>query len=289
MKEEKAGRIIEGPSSSAEPELGLNVSVLVDDCAGYNSVRILAEHGLSLVVEYGGRRILLDTGQSSVFARNSRRMGVDLGSVSMVAISHGHYDHTGGLPHLLRAHASGKQLVAHPDAFETKVTKDGREVGCPVSLKEVEQGFQVLLLEKTHKIARNAYFLTGLERKHEDPGTVVFHISKGRREPDPVLDDSSLVLKTERGLFIVCGCAHSGLLNIVNEAVDLLGDEIYGLAGGFHLLHASGKRIGSLIARLKELKVEKVYPCHCTGIRATYLMQSGLRAEKVGSGDVIRI
>jgi 7,8-dihydropterin-6-yl-methyl-4-(beta-D-ribofuranosyl)aminobenzene 5'-phosphate synthase len=179
--------------------------------------------------------------------------------------------------------------VAHPGAFERKVTEDFREVGCPVSLEEVEKGFRVLLAERTRRIAKDAYFLTGLERKHEDPGTVVFHIKNGKREPDPVLDDSSLVLKTERGLFIVCGCAHSGLLNIVDEAVDLLGDEIYGLAGGFHLVHASGKRIGSLIARLKELKVKKVYPCHCTGIRATYLMQSGLRAEKVGSGDVIRI
>ena len=288
MKEEK-GRIIEGPSSSVEPQLGLNVFVLVDDCAGYNAVRILAEHGLSLVVEHAGQRILLDTGQSSVFARNSRRLGVDLGSVSMVAISHGHYDHTGGLPHLLRTHARGKQLIAHPDAFERKVTKEGRDVGCPVSVNEVEKGFRVVLLEKTRKIAKDTYFLTGLERKHEDSGTVAFHIRNGGREPDPVPDDSSVVLKTGRGLFIACGCAHTGMLNIVNEAIDLFGDEIYGLAGGFHLLHTSDRRIRSLIARLTELGVQKIYPCHCTGIRATYLMQSRLRAEKIGSGDVVRI
>ncbi len=292
MKEEEAPLITEGRSSrssAVERKLGVNISLLADDCAAYNSVGILAEHGLSLLVEYGGRRILLDTGQSSVFARNSKRMGVDLETVSMVAISHGHYDHTGGLPHLLRTQARRKLVVAHPDAFETKITKDGKEVGSPVSLEEVEQRFRVLLLERTRRIARDVYFLTGLERRHEDPGTVVFHIRNGRAEPDPVLDDSSLALKTGRGLFIFCGCAHTGMLNIVNAAIDLFGDEVYGLAGGFHLLHASGRRIGSLIARLRELRVQKVYPCHCTGIRATYLMQSALRAEKVGSGDVIRI
>ncbi len=275
------------PGDERGPEVG--ISLLADDCASYNSVGILAEHGLSALVEFGGQRVLFDTGQSWVYARNAKAMKVDLNSVSMLVISHGHYDHTGGLPRFLRIGKENRVLVAHPDAFETKVTKNGRKVGCPIPLEVVARSFRVRLMERTRRIAKGVYFLTGLDRRHEDPGTVVFHLRNGRREPDPVLDDSSLVLKTEKGLVIVCGCAHAGMLNIVNEATELLADDIYALAGGFHLLHASDGRIRALLERLRELKVQKIYPCHCTGLRATFRMQTGLGAEKVGCGDRIRI
>lgn len=212
-------------------------------------------------------------------------MEVDVGSAGTLVISHGHFDHTGGLPDLMRVARKGMRLVAHPGAFERKIDEEGKDVGSPVGVDELGSFFDLHLFTESHRIERDVYLLTGIERKYEDPGTVVFHFVDGIRQPDPVMDDSSLALKTDRGIFIITGCGHAGVMNIVNEAREQLGDDVYGLAGGLHLLEASEGRIFSVIASLRKLGLKKVYPCHCTGQLASFLLTRHFAGRKIYCGD----
>lgn len=255
----------------------------------YNSIGIVAEHGISLLVKREGHGIIFDTGQSSAFIRNARTMGEDLEDSEYLVLSHGHFDHTGGVPPLMEEVKGGLTVVSHPHVFERKLDDQGNDVGCPVSLDEIRERFDVILTREVKEIVDGVHLLTEVPRTYEDPGTVVFHLRDGKMEPDPVEDDANLVVRTDKGLFIVCGCAHSGILNIVNHAVDFFDDEVYGIAGGLHLLDASRERVEAVIQRFEELGIRRIHPCHCTGIEATYLMMRELGAERISSGQCIEI
>lgn len=269
--------------------MNMQISVLSEDCANYNSVGILAEHGLSLLVEHDGRSIIFDTGQSSVFIRNAERMGKDIRSVDYLVLSHAHFDHTAGLPHYVKAKEGRVPLVCHPGVFERKLDVDGTDVGSPLSLAEARESFDVNLVEETTKIDEGIHLLVDVPRVHEDPGTVIYHLRDGEREPDPVSEDSNLVLRTDKGLFVVVGCSHSGVVNIVREAQEAFDEQVYGIAGGFHLIDAGRERLRNVIDCFREMGIEVILPCHCTGLEGTYLMGRELGARKINSGQTVKI
>jgi len=267
--------------------LVVTVHVLVDDCAGYNTVGIRAEHGLSLLVETGKTSILFDTGQSGSWLHNAELMGLETLSADLLVLSHGHFDHTAGLPYFIPIHQR-MRLVAHPGCFERKLDDDGSDVGCPLGLGEIEERFRLQLVEESGEIAPGVHLLTSLERRYEDPGTVVYHEVDGRREPDPVWEDSSLVVETESGLLVLCGCAHAGIINIIHAAADL-GDDLYAIMGGLHLLESPSKRLHRVVSEMKSLGVSAVYPGHCTGVEATCLMKREMGARRIFAGQSITI
>ena len=265
----------------------VRVHVLVDDCAGYNTMGIRAEHGLSFFIETDRTSILFDTGQSASYLHNADLMGVDSLAADLIVLSHGHFDHTGGLPYLIPTHGK-MRLVANPQCFERKIDEDGKDVGCPLELGEIRERFDLDLREETSKIAPGIYMLTSLERRYEDPGTVVYHEVEGRREPDPVWDDSSLVVETEKGLLVICGCGHAGIINILHAAAEL-GDDLYAVMGGLHLIDSPEKRLRRVVDEMKSLRVSAAYPGHCTGLDATCLMKREVGAEKIFAGQVVTI
>lgn len=250
------------------------ITTLVNDVAA--SADLAVEHGLALWVEHEGHPVLFDTGASGrVLVDNTSRLGVRLDGAEAVCLSHGHYDHTGGLTAVLGA-LRGRMLHAHPAVFTPKYAKrpEGwQAIGMRLSREAIESaGVRVRVSDAPQHVGPGATLLGAAER---DPGFVpstphLFVDDGTGRTIDPFQDDQSLVLAGAGGLIVVAGCAHAGIINHCRAAQRLYpGASIRAVVGGFHLVGASRGLVERTIQALRELGVEAVHPCHCTGDAAT--------------------
>lgn len=266
-----------------KPEAGsedVRITILADEQAPPG---LTPEHGFSLWIEAGGRRILFDTGFSGVFARNARALGIDPLSADAVVLSHGHYDHTGGIPHLLRE-ARNPEIYFHPRILVPRYSiRNGRAraIGAPPETAAALAGVppeklrRVLApLELDERIG-----LTGpipRESGFEDTGGPFFLDPEGKH-PDPIEDDLALWIGTAAGAIVCLGCAHAGLVNTLARIRRLTGDgRIRAVIGGFHLLNASSERLGLTADFLRRLGPDLVVPCHCTGADAAAALRVAL-------------
>ena len=250
------------------------VTVLVDNLV--RRQKLWGEHGMSLLVEAGGRRILFDTGQSGeLLVHNSTELGLNLKDIDLVVLSHGHYDHTGGLPSLLNE-VKHVNLYAHPEVFEKKYVKsednEVREVGSPLTKEALlAQG------TKLHLDDEPVWLEDGIVVSGEIPRTNDFEdISQeflirrdGDWATDLLPDDRSMGIRTSKGLIIILGCSHVGAINTIQHIQELTETRaVYAVIGGMHLDKAGVRRIHRTVEVFTELGVEKVIPLHCTGFRA---------------------
>lgn len=279
---------------------------LADDYAGYETRRLLGQHGLSVYVEVTDgegecHRVLFDTGQyGKATLHNAELLGVDLRGIDAIVLSHNHYDHTGGLLDVLRHIGRKVPVIVHPLALRPSFhVKDGkvREVGVPFSKEELESaGANFVLVKSPLEVAPGAYFLGEVER---EPGVPIADLPGARTVSDdgelvkhPMLDDTGIAVDVEGvGLVIVSGCGHSGIVNIVNQASKVTGSQPAYVMGGFHLLSLSEENLVDVTRSLRELGVEEVHAGHCTGLRAecTMLKSFGKRFKKLHSGHVVEI
>jgi len=252
----------------------LTITVLTDNQVDRGD-GLLAEHGLSLLVEAGNCKLLFDMGQSDICLKNAARLGADLGGLSTVVLSHGHYDHGGGLPALLDE-VGRLDVIAHPGAFASKYARhhgqQDRHIGLAYSAGDLSrQGAVVRLEPDAHEISGGLIAtgsiprITGFEK--DDPHFWVK--TDGRWELDHFKDDQALVARTAEGLVVLLGCAHAGVVNTVRYASKLTGDErIRAVVGGLHLATASLERTENTVAALRQMEVRQVVACHCTGFVA---------------------
>lgn len=246
---------------------------------------LVAEHGLSLLITLyrnGGKHtILMDTGYTKIgVPHNMDRLEIDPGEIETIVMSHAHQDHTGALYPVLDRIGGPIPMVLHPDAFQFprfKELPDGKKLRFPRNLvrEELEaRNVQVIetreptlimddMLLVTGEVERTSGFEKGL------PGA--FLEKDGKLEKDPMTDDQSLVLLLKgRGLVIISGCSHSGIVNTVRYSRKVAGTEtVYAVLGGFHL---SGPPFEPIIERtieeLKRFAPEIIVPMHCTGWKA---------------------
>lgn len=271
---------------------GVCVSVLVDDTS-YD--KLAHEHGLALWVEAGGRRILFDTGQGPALETNARRMGAPIWKADHVVLSHGHYDHTGGLAPVI-AQGDGAVVHHHPDATRTRYAVDNgsaRSVGMPPAARAALDG---LPPERRHRVTRPQELAEGVgltgpaprETPYEDTGGPFFYDPEGTR-PDPLHDDLSLWAVSRKGLVLVLGCCHAGVVNTVHAALAASGQErLHAVVGGMHLFNASDERMTRTAQVLADSGVERVIPLHCTGKKAVANLRQALgnRVEAGKAGMV---
>ena len=251
----------------------LKITVLAEDTA--NKRGLLAEHGLSFLIESGRNKFLFDTGQGLALRHNTEKLNVNLKTINAVVLSHGHYDHTGGLTFALNG-MNCPRLYAHPEAFSLKYARnpDGsaREVGMTVGNKITagELAKMVPVKEKT-EIAEGL-FLTGPVPRttdFEDTGGAFF-TDPDYQIPDDLPDDQALFAETKNGTAVILGCAHSGVINTLRYIQALTDNRpIHTLIGGMHLLSASPERMDQTVAELRRFNVQRLIPCHCTGLAAT--------------------
>lgn len=249
------------------------------------------EPGASYFIEDEGVNLLLDTGYSDLLLKNARSLGLDLDSISAVAISHGHNDHTGGLPHLAeKISLKEKQIVAHPHAFR-RIVCDGEDIGSPVSAEQLRGISNLTLSKEPVKVSPHITFLG------EIPVYNVFEKRKpigacfldGEEQEDFLTDDSALSYNSGRGLFIITGCSHSGICNIVEHAKNVCGESrILGVIGGLHLFQNS-VRLQETIAYFKKNEITELYPCHCVSFTVKAEIHKQIPICEVGVGLTLEI
>ena len=268
----------------------MKLTVLMDNNT-YIDQYYLGEPAVSYYIEEGDARILLDCGYSDAFLKNASAMGIDLSNLTHIVCSHGHDDHTRGLQFLRNAvDLSDVEIIAHPDCFFPR-EEDGLGFGAPYLAEEVADFAKLYLSKDSVWLTERLVYLGQIqdsfdfEKRHP--------IGKRRTEEgwtdDYCYDDTALACKTEEGLFIITGCSHSGICNIVEQAKRICGeDRIAGILGGFHLFDVDD-RLQQTIDYLQSCNIRDFYPCHCVSLKAKAKMMEKLDAFEVGVGLRIEI
>lgn len=245
------------------------------------AVDLLGEWGLSVLIEVDNLRILFDTGQSISTVHNADVLGQNLSTVNTIVLSHGHFDHTGGLREVLRRMRKNVEVIAHPDIWDAKYGGSAsvniyRYIGIPFEREELETRGASFSLNREPLWLTDNIVTTGeipmiTEYEQIDAG---LYIKRGEEfVPDPILDDQAIIVKTSEGLVVIAGCAHRGIVNTIRHAQGLTGEErICAVVGGIHLIRASEEQRELTIAAFREMGVRRIGVSHCTGMPAAARM-----------------
>ena len=270
---------------------GLQITVLADDHVA--RPELLAEHGLSMLIEADGRRILFDTGQGKVLRGNADALGIHLSGLDAVVLSHGHYDHTGGLATLLPEFAPAA-IFLHPAALQPKYSKAGgaphRSIGIPESSRQALSavGDRTVWTQSATEVAPGIWCTGEIPRQPSNERTETgFFLDADGREPDPLKDDQALVVETRAGIVLITGCAHAGIVNTLDRVSALTGrNEICMLVGGLHLARATNQQLEDTAEAIGRRTVRLLAPCHCTGMGAHSYLRTRFHSfvQDVGVG-----
>ena len=258
----------------------MKLKVLVDNTAkdGFDAV-----HGFSILIE-GKEKILFDFGPNSLFKENAERMNIDLNDVNTLVLSHGHWDHGNGLSEL-----EDKRLVLHPDCFTQRFRKrNNTHVGLSMTREELTERCELIETKDPYKISDSVYFLGEIPRNNSfESQNSPFLLEDG--EPDFVPDDSALAIKTEKGLVVISGCAHSGICNTVAYAKQICREEIvYAVLGGFHLKELDEITRKTIEYLLGE-NIQFLGPTHCTSFKVRDEFQRYFKLLDMAAGSQIEL
>ena len=297
----------------------MKLTVLMDNNT-YIDQYFLGEPAFSVFIEDGDERILFDTGYSDAFIRNAEEMQIDLGALTYIVLSHGHNDHSRGLTFLWDKYdLQNVKLVAHPGLFAPKRYM-GLDVGAPFTKEDcLAHGLQVIDGSKPVQITERLTFLGEIPRVTSFESKEPIGECTDTGLADFVMDDSALAYEGKEGMFIVTGCSHSGICNIVlqalrcseekssgcasennksygragNVSASALHEEgkhktVSGIIGGFHLLKKN-QQLTETIRFLEQHTKGMLYPCHCVSFAAKHEMMNTLPLTEVGVGLQLEI
>lgn len=259
----------------------VSITILVE-----NTVRrpeLLAEHGFAALVNVNGRKILFDTGAGHTLISNAGVLGVDLIDVSAVILSHGHYDHTGGFRAFLKLHGP-VDVYAHPHVFSEryKLQEDmaPEYIGIGWTREQLQNEGAISNLQTTPAELEEGVFLTGAIPRLTPYEKISnkFQVKLNNRwEQDKILDDQALTIRSSKGIVVISGCAHAGLINTLRHVQLLTGEEkIHAFFGGTHLNGATNERIKCTVEALDEFDLDIVGAGHCTGFEASVALYNAL-------------
>jgi 7,8-dihydropterin-6-yl-methyl-4-(beta-D-ribofuranosyl)aminobenzene 5'-phosphate synthase len=258
--------------------MGLRITTLSENNAAIGD--FVGEWALSILIETDDTKVLLDTGQGHSCVYNADLLGVELGTIDKIVLSHGHFDHTGGLREVLRRMRKKVEILAHPDIWQPKYSdrtrRNPRYIGIPFQQNELESLGALFVLDKKPVKINDFIMTTGevpMITPYEEVDAALYVKEGSGLRPDNVMDDQAIIIRTGIGLIIILGCAHRGMMNTIYHAKQLTGeDKLYAVVGGSHLISASEERFWQTVAALRETGVQKLGLCHCTGQKAISLL-----------------
>jgi 7,8-dihydropterin-6-yl-methyl-4-(beta-D-ribofuranosyl)aminobenzene 5'-phosphate synthase len=280
--------------------MAIDIHILVENRTAHS--HLLAEHGFSCLIEQDGVRYLFDTGAGKALPHNLAALGGDLQGLKAIVLSHGHYDHSGGLLHAVQASAP-VTVWGHASLFDRHMVADPgkapRFVGCPFSRADLEDaGARLTLVEKTTALGPGIQLVCGIARSSDGGGAS--HDPRLTRQvgsrlmPDPIDDDASLLIEDQSGgpPILILGCAHAGIINILDHLRDKMNiSRLRAIIGGTHLLKPPPEGMEKILSKLDQFQIDMIAPCHCTGERAAARLEEHFRERyKQGkSGSVFRL
>lgn len=271
----------------------VHLKILVDNVAAPG---LLAEHGFSLLIEVNDQNILFDTGQGKALPHNAEKMNIALQATDLLILSHGHYDHTGGLPTVLHA-SYHVDVYCHGAAFLPRYSINSG-VAKPVKMiPEAMIAMNSLPEERMHWVAKPLKISDHIGITGEIPRTSdfentggAFYFDQDGKRTDSIKDDMAIWINTDKGLVICIGCCHAGIINTLAYIRELTGEsKIHTLVGGLHLLNADQRRLEKTIDELQQFNIEQIVPCHCTGDDATSLFVREMNCRQGYAGMELHI
>ena len=261
---------------------------------------LLGEHGLALLIEMEGRRWLFDTGRGKALMPNMEVLGIEADSIDGLIISHTHMDHFGSMRALLEKRSLSLPIYAHPSFFARrykKVADKLQQKGVPWLREELETlGAQFVLQSEPGFLAPTLWISGEIPRRWDFEALGdKYYIDEGSKEgprPDILMDDQSLVLLGKNGAWIVTGCAHAGICNVISYFKEQFpGKRICGVIGGLHLYQADLLRIEKTSAIMKENSLALLAVGHCTGTKESWQLATSLDIEltPLNTGETLRL
>ncbi|MBP1626829.1 MAG: beta-lactamase domain protein [Holophagaceae bacterium] len=263
----------------------LSITLLVDSQAARPGLQ--TEHGLSFMVQRRDQALLFDTGASGAWLSNAQAMGIPVASVSHVILSHGHRDHTGGLPEAIQA-CPDARVYMHPKALMPRYSihpgQAPRTLGLPpLAWRALSPKADHICWSTAPMRIGEGIGLSGpILRRHPQEGSSgPFFLDPEGHEVDPLEDDQALWIHTSEGLVIVLGCTHAGVANTLDHIRKITGESrVRALIGGLHLGRADQERLDFTMEHIRAANVQEVLSCHCTG--ESVALSHGLQWMKAG-------
>lgn len=260
----------------------MNLTVLVDNNTRLNNC-LVAEHGLSFLIEEDDMKLLFDCGTSDAFIKNAYKMNLDLEPLTDIVLSHSHIDHVGGFIRLqslyqkfkyIGINFKTKNVIAHPGVFvdTSSDSVSGSDETFRLAKDKIEKFFNLVLTAKPVRLTPKLFYL----------GEIPVH---GAVKKDYAPDETALAYKSKDGLIIISGCSHSGAENIIEHAKVVTGENrVNTMIGGLYLLNRSVDEINKLGEYLKTQDIKQIYPCHCTDLESKIILSKFVKIEEVSTG-----
>lgn len=242
----------------------MRLVILVDNCA-INGRNLKGEGGSSYYIEDEDKKFLFDVGVSDLFMQNAQNLDIDLTDIDTIVLSHGHYDHASGIKYFIESKEKKINIVCHPLSFNKK-KRGEKNMGAPYNKEEIVKLTNIVFSDKPIKVSKNITYLGQI------PDSLDFESRKlmgeielnGEYKNDYIMDDSALLYESKDGIYIITGCSHSGICNIIEYAKKVSGkDKVLGIVGGTHLQELNNQ-LNKTIEYFKENNIKELYPCHCT-------------------------